>query len=109
MNFGNSLHNVPTATSFRNIGALNCQHDLHIFKENENWYGWTIIKLSNSLTRLNFGNTLISTPDVRRIGSVKNISFPHSISKNFGKGNDAYFDGEKTRTKNLKGDLTLIR
>ena len=76
LNFGNSLHNTPTATSFGNIGALNYPHDLHIFKENENWYGWTINKLSNSLTRFDFGNSLTNIPTAENVGNIGNLDQP---------------------------------
>ena len=76
LNFGNSLSNIPTATSLGDIGDLSFPHDLLIFKENEDWYGWTINNESNSITRFSFGNSLANTPTGENLGNIGELDVP---------------------------------
>lgn len=74
--FGNSLNNTPTTTNFGNIGDLMFPHDLHIFQEDGNWFGWTINRYSNSLTRFEFGNNLGNTPSAQNLGNIGELDMP---------------------------------
>lgn len=85
LNFGNSLNNTPTTTDFGNIGELLFPHDLHIFQEDDNWFGWTINKASSTLTRFNFGNNLGNTPIAENLGNIGTLDEPvgfESFSQN---------------------------
>ena len=83
LDFGNSLNNTPTINNFGNIGDLFYPHDLYIFKENENWFGWTINKYSFTLTRISFGNNLANEPIAENIGNIGNLYHPTGFHPQF--------------------------
>ena len=87
LDFGTSLNNMPTITNLGNIGNLAYPHDLHIFKENGNWFGWTINRLSSTLTRFSFGNSLDNTPTAENIGNLGDLNSPSGFVPIFQNGN----------------------
>jgi gliding motility-associated-like protein len=70
LNFGNSLANVPTATNIGNIGGLNGPVGLHPIEENGIWYLFVVNSHSNSITRLDFGNSLLNIPTGINLGDI---------------------------------------
>src|SRR5579862_9225230 len=55
IDMGASLNNLtPTAISWGNIGNLAYPHDLYIFYQNNNWYGYTTNSRTNTITQFNF-------------------------------------------------------
>ena len=67
---------TPVATDWGNIGALNYPHDLIIFSENNQWYGYTINALSNSITRFSFGANFSAAPTAVNMGNLGNLNIP---------------------------------
>ena len=76
LNFGNSLVNYPTSLDLGNIGNLDSPVDLFMFKENNNWYGYTVNFNSSTISRLNFGNSLNNRPNGLNLGSIGNLDGP---------------------------------
>ncbi len=70
LDFGNSLDNTPTLTDLGNIGSLAWPHELYIFKHNGNWYGFAANRSTSSVTRLNFGSSLLNTPSGNTITNI---------------------------------------
>ncbi|WP_152268538.1 gliding motility-associated C-terminal domain-containing protein [Agriterribacter humi] len=63
IDFGaNISNNTPTAVDWGNLGAMYQPLDLYMFKENNNWHGFTVNK-NGSITRFNFANGLDNAPD----------------------------------------------
>lgn len=84
-NFGNSLLEMPTAVNLGNVGELDEPHELMIFKENNNWFGFTLNKGSKSITRFSFGNSLSNVPLGENLGDIGDLNGPvgfFPISKN---------------------------
>jgi gliding motility-associated-like protein len=78
--FGADLTNLnPTATNWGNIGGLNSPHDLHVFKENNDWYGLTVNAYDNSITRFSFTNSFDNTPTGVNIGGFGLLSYPDGV------------------------------
>lgn len=79
--FGTDITNPsPVATSWGNIGGLLQQPiDLHIFKENNNWYGFTVNSAYNTITRFNFTSSFENTPTAENLGNVGILSYPTGI------------------------------
>lgn len=86
ISFGNSLsNNSPTATDWGNIGNLDFPHDLHVFKEKSNWYGFTVNKNNNTITRFDFTNSFENIPTGKNLGNLGNLNLPtglYAISDN---------------------------
>ena len=80
LNFGASLSNLnPVATNWGNIGNLSYPHDLHVFQDGANWYGFTVNATSNTVTRFNFTNSFSNTPTGVNLGNLGNLDFPTGI------------------------------
>lgn len=79
LNFGNSLNNEPTSLNLGNIGNLDSPMDLFMFEEDNNWYGYTVNFNSNTLTRLNFGNSLNNRPYGLNLGNFGSLDGPGGI------------------------------
>jgi gliding motility-associated-like protein len=81
LNFGNSLTNFPTVTDLGNIGGLNGSVGLYPIEENGIWYMFIINRDNNTLSRLNFGSSLLNTPTGVNLGDVgSTMNFPRSIT-----------------------------
>lgn len=76
LNFGNSLGNTATATSFGTIGGLNFPHGLNIVQDiaTQHWYGFTVNRANGTLTRFYFGNSLTNTPTGVNLGNIGGMS-----------------------------------
>ena len=81
LNFGNSLVNIPTATDLGNIGNLNEPVGFYPIQDNGTWYLFIVNKKDNSLSRLNFGSSLLNTPTGVKLGNPGgNLNAPRSIT-----------------------------
>jgi len=80
LDFGDNITNEPAIENLGNIGNLSFPHDLFITKENDEWIGLTSNKVSNSITRFNFGNSLSNIPTGTNLGNVGSLDFPTGFS-----------------------------
>lgn len=77
--FGASIANTPTGTNLGNIGSLSQPDDMAIISYGGNWYGYVVNEVSNTLTRLNFGNSLLNTPTAVNLGNTGALNGPRGI------------------------------
>lgn len=77
--FGSSLANTPTATSWGNVGNMNHPVDLYITQEGNNWYGLTVNYFDNTITRFDFGNSVGNMPTGVNLGSPGTLDHPTGI------------------------------
>lgn len=70
LDFGTNLDNTPTLVDLGNIGGLSWPHELYIFKNNNNWYGFAANRNTSSVSRLNFGTSLQNTPTGDNISNI---------------------------------------
>lgn len=81
LNFGNSLSNTPTIISLGNVGLLNGPVGLYPIIDNNNWYLFVTNQYSNSLSRLNFGNSLLNNPTGINLGNINStMNDPRAIT-----------------------------
>src|SRR6185436_14763668 len=71
--FTNSFSNVPIATNLGNIGNLSGPTGLHPIKDNNNWHLFVTNATSSTLTRLDFGTSLLSTPTGQNLGNINGL------------------------------------
>lgn len=80
IDFGINLDNPsPVATNLGNIGNLDYPVDLHVFNENNNWYGFTLNANNNTFTRFNFGTGFEQPPTAVNLGNIGNLNYPTGI------------------------------
>jgi gliding motility-associated-like protein len=80
IDFGTDLTNTtPTATNWGDLGNMSQPIDLHVFKENNNWYGFTVNAENNTITRFNFTNSFNNTPTAINLGNIGNLAYPTGI------------------------------
>ncbi len=72
--FGNSLLNTPVATDLGNIGAMSFPHEIQIYFENGEWFGFVPNGGLASITRLSFGNSLTNIPTGVNLGNIGNLT-----------------------------------
>jgi gliding motility-associated-like protein len=88
IDFGADLTNLtPVATNWGNIGNLQSPHDLHVFKEGNEWYGLTVNAYNNTITRFNFTNSFDNTPTAVNIGGFGLLQYPDGIFATNDNGN----------------------
>lgn len=81
LDFGNSLTNNPTATNLGNIGSLNGPVGFYPIQELGLWYLFVVNRNTNSISRLDFGNSLVNMPTGVNLGSLNNsLNAPRSIT-----------------------------
>ena len=68
-NFGTSLINIPTYEAFGNIGGFNSPNQIGIISENGIWYLFFANGSGNTLSRINFGNSLLNAPTGENLGN----------------------------------------
>ncbi len=68
--FTSSFANTPTAVNLGNIGGLNGPTGIYALKEGSNWYAFVTNAFGNTITRLNFGNSLLNTPTGVNLGNI---------------------------------------
>ncbi len=79
-NFGNSLLNVPTGVNLGNIGNLNGPGDIAFVNYNGNWHAFIPNDNTSTITRLDFGNSLLNTPTGTNVGNPGGVSNPRGIA-----------------------------
>lgn len=67
--FTTSFSNTPTAINLGNIGNLNMPTGIYAIKDNSKWYAFVTNAGSSTLTRLDFGNSLLNTPTGSNLGN----------------------------------------
>lgn len=78
--FGTNITNPsPSATDWGNIGNMYRPIDLHLFKENDIWYGFTVNSENNTITRFNFTNSFDNQPTAINLGNIGNLAYPTGI------------------------------
>ena len=92
LDFGSSLLNLPTAVNIGNPGGLlSYPRDVALFTTCDGVYGFVCNEQSDALVKLSFGTDPTNpNPGAVSLGSVGNLSFPHSIADLFRVGNDIY-------------------
>ena len=100
--FGTDITNLtPTATDWGNIGNLYQPIDLHLFKEGNNWYGFTVNAENNTITRFDFTSSFDNTPTAVNLGNLGNLAYPTGLYAINDAGNWMVFitnAGDRTRT-----------
>lgn len=81
MDFGNSLTNSPVAVNIGNVGGLDGPVGLYPIRDNGEWYMFVVNRNSNSVSRLDFGNSLVNNPIGTNLANQNgNLNFPRSIT-----------------------------
>ncbi|MFK8005014.1 MAG: hypothetical protein AB8H03_01530 [Saprospiraceae bacterium] len=78
ISFGNDITNNPNFEDLGNLDGLSFPHDIFITKENDEWVGFCVDKLNNSVVRFLFGSSLGNFPTTEFVTSI-NINGPTSI------------------------------
>lgn len=71
--FGSDISNTPSGTNLGNIGSLNSPTGLQAINENGLWYLFVTNAGNSTLTRLDFGNSLLNTPTGVNLGNPNNV------------------------------------
>ncbi|WP_315824115.1 PKD domain-containing protein [Paraflavitalea speifideaquila] len=80
VDFGANITNpTPVATDWGNLGNMEQPVDFDIFQEGNNWYGFTINAVNNTLTRFNFTNSFDNTPTATNLGNIGGLSYPTGV------------------------------
>jgi len=87
VDFGSSLGNAPAATNWGNMGGMDYPHDLYITQEGNNWYGFTVNILNNTVTRFDFGNSVGNMPTAVNLGNLGSLDKPTGIFATQDNGN----------------------
>ncbi len=104
IDFGPDLTNTnPTVTNWGNVGNINQPIDLHVFKENGNWYGLTVSAENNTITRFNFTNSFNNIPTAVNYGNIGALNYPTGINAIKHNGNWHVF------VTNALGNASLVR
>ena len=108
--FGTNIDNpTPVATDWGNPGNLYQPIDLHIFQENNQWYGLTVNAENNTLTRFNFGTSFENAPTAVNLGNIGGLQYPTGLYAIYDNGTWRVFitnAGDRTRTN---GEFSLTR
>ena len=81
INFTNSFDNPPTGVNLGNIGGLQYPTGLYALNDNGTWRVFVANGQGNSLTRLDFGSSLLNTPTGVNLGNPGNlIDTPRDIT-----------------------------
>ena len=79
-NFGSSFDNTPTAVNFGNIGGLSYPTGIYAINDNNTWKVFVVNAGNNSrtggnysLTRLDFGSSLLNVPTGVNLGNPGNM------------------------------------
>ncbi|MDI3321660.1 gliding motility-associated C-terminal domain-containing protein [Pinibacter soli] len=70
LDFGTSFSNIPTGVNLGNVGQLTNPTGLHAIKDNGRWFVFATNVNSQSITRLDFGSSLLNTPTGYNLGNV---------------------------------------
>jgi hypothetical protein len=90
LNFGTQLTNAPILTDLGNPGGLSFPTGLKFVKQLGSNHAFVVNRLSSTLTRLDFGTSLLNTPAVYPLGNFGNkFSSPRYI--NIAKDDQKYY------------------
>jgi gliding motility-associated-like protein len=79
--FTSSFANTPTAVNLGNIGGLNYPTGVFATNDNGFWRVFVTNQNTNSITRLDFGSSLLNTPTGVNLGNPGGVlSFPRDIT-----------------------------
>ncbi len=70
--FGISFDNIPTGINLGNIGNLDHPGGINVINDNNVWRAFTTNATSNTITRLDFGNSLSNIPTGVNLGNPNN-------------------------------------
>jgi hypothetical protein len=92
LDFGTSILNVPIVVDLGNpAGALAFPTNMKIVAQNGSYHGFVVNRLSNTITRLDFGTSLLNVPAVFNLGNVggfldnpRDISFAYDDNLYYG-------------------------
>jgi gliding motility-associated-like protein len=73
LNFGSSITATPTVADLGNPGGLAFPTDMKIMEQAGSYYGFVVNRLSSTLTRLDFGTSLLNVPVVINLGNFGSI------------------------------------
>lgn len=79
IDFGTNITSPGVATNWGNIGNMNQPIDLHVFKEGNNWFGFTVNSEDNTIIRFNFTNSFNNTPTGTNLGNIGGLAYPTGI------------------------------
>ena len=79
-NFGVNFSAIPIGTNLGNIGNLNVPVGLGVIDKQGNWYMFIPNNSDNSITRLDFGNSLLNAPTGTNIIGLAGLNTPRDIS-----------------------------
>jgi gliding motility-associated-like protein len=80
VDFGANITNpTPVATDWGNLGNMEQPIDLDLFQENNNWFGFTVNAVNNTITRFNFTNSFDNTPTATNLGNIGGLNYPTGI------------------------------
>lgn len=80
LNFGASLgSSSSTGSNWGNKGKLSQPIDLHVFQEGNNWYGFTVNAVNNTITRFDFSKGFDVAPTAVNLGGFGMLSYPDGI------------------------------
>ncbi len=81
LSFGPDFNNTPPGINLGNIGNIDYPAGFNFVKYNGNWFAFIANRVTNSLTRLDFGSSLLNTPTGTNIGNPGNLlDYPRDIS-----------------------------
>jgi len=79
-NFGNDFSNPPTAVNLGSFGSLSYPTGIYTISDNGFWRIFISNGTSNTVTRLDFGSSLLNTPVAVDLGKLSNtLSEPRDI------------------------------
>lgn len=110
LDFGANITNpAPVATDWGNLGNMLQPIDLYVFKDNNNWYGFTVNALNNTITRFNFTNSFNNTPTGVNLGNIGNLAYPTGIYAINDNGNWRVFVVNGGNNTTTSGPFSLSR
>jgi gliding motility-associated-like protein len=71
--FGADFSGTPTGLNMGNIGNLDRPTGIRAIKENGNWYVFVANEQSSSISRLDFGTSLVNIPTGHVLGNPNNV------------------------------------
>lgn len=77
--FGASLMNMPVVTNWGNLGNMAYPHDIYVFKDAGNWYGFVANYRNNTITRFSFGTDFSNVPLATNLGNLGSLSGPTGL------------------------------
>lgn len=81
LSFGPDFTNPPTGVNLGNIGSIDYPAGFTFVKYQQNWYAFIANRVTNSLTRLSFGTSLLNTPAGINIGNPGGmLAYPRDVS-----------------------------